>query len=192
MKKAKSLLFISIALLAMGCKNESKENTTSEETSIPIDTVVIVKQKPINEINSTAAFDLKPSEIYSKDSLPKAKEAYAVIMEWTLNNNKCSVIAFKSGEASVTANGNDIQFRNNRESFKPIATSLVEKGQKSLALFTPLKTRVEPDQSHLKIYVLTGDGRYVFESKISEIKNKEMHAIYENALKLFAESRKAM
>ncbi|MRX67023.1 hypothetical protein SAMN06265349_102955 [Flavobacterium resistens] len=197
MKNAPKLLLISFLLMAIGCKNETQndtavaaENTGSAEISVEAKPAT---PKSLNQVTAKEAFELKPSEIYCKDSVPKNKEVYAVIVDWTLSSNKNSLVAFKSGEASILLNGIDIQFEMNPQSFNSLSTSLIEKAEKALSSCTPATERTEPAQNQVKVYVLTADGKYVYENKINEFKkNKEMYDVFETATNLLLQSRKAL
>ncbi len=198
MKNAPKLLLISFLLMAIGCKNETKNDTdVAEENNASPEISVVAEPKPepksLNQITATEAFELKPSEIYSKDSVPKNKEVYAVIVDWALNNNKTSIVAFKTGEASFLLNGIDMQFEKNPQPFNALSISLIAKAEKALSLFTPVTERTAPEQNQMKIYILTPDGKYMYENKIVEFKkNKEIHDVFETASKLLLESRKAL
>ncbi|MDQ6472498.1 hypothetical protein RB619_17795 [Flavobacterium sp. LHD-80] len=197
MRNASRLLLISILLMAIGCKNETQndapvvvENGASAEIPVVAEPTA---PKLLNQITAAEAFELKPSEIYSKDSIPKNKEIYAVIVDWALNNNKTSIVAFKSGEASFLLNGIDMQFEKNPQPFNALSISLIEKAEKALSLFTPTTERTAPEQNQMKIYILTPEGKYLYENKITEFKkNKEIHDVFETASKLLLESRKAL
>jgi predicted nucleic acid-binding Zn ribbon protein len=193
MKNASKLFFILIVLMAIGCKNETQNTPVLQENTASAEILVEAVPKALHKMNGATAFALKPSEIYSKDSLPKSKEAYCVIMDVALNDKKTSIVAFKTGEATFSINNMDLQFEKNPQSFNSLSTSLVEKAEKSLSQFTPTTTREEPNQNQVKIYVLTGDNKYVYENKITELKkNKEIQDIFESAMTLFSESRKAL
>ncbi|KAF2332009.1 hypothetical protein [Flavobacterium daemonense] len=198
MKNVSKLLLISILLTTIGCKNEVQNDTpvvVENGASAEISVVAEPKATPksLNKITAAEAFELKPSEIYGKDSLPKSKEVYAVIVDWALNNNKTSIVAFKSGEASFLLNDMDMQFEKNPQSFNSLSISLIEKAEKVLPSFTPATERTAPEQNQMKIYVLTGGGKYLYENKITEFKkDKEIHDVFETASKLLLESRKAL
>ncbi|MTH16359.1 hypothetical protein [Flavobacterium sp. LC2016-01] len=198
MKNNPKSLLISILLMAIGCKNETQNDTPvadGNNASAEISVVAEPKSRPksLNQITAAEAFELKPNEIYSKDSLPKNKEVYAVIVDWALNSNKTSIVAFKTGEASFLLNGIDMQFEKNPQSFNSFSVSLIDKAEKVLSSFTPTTERTAPEQNQMKIYVLTGDGKYLYENKITEFKNnKEIHDVFEAASRLLLESRKAL
>ena len=153
-----------LSLYLMGCKNKTSSYTTKETGQQSSDSNTQKKVDPNNnpyEDLRNMALSVTQEQIGVNISADETK-IYGVIMDWDLGEGIATVVAFKSGDASVyLSSGGGVIGGTGHENVKTAAIRLVKEAHKYLANTKPTDKTPLPGKDMVNFYFLTNKGKFV-------------------------------
>ena len=103
----------------------------------------------------------------------KIKTVYGIVMDWDINDGVATIVAYQSGDVSMYLSNGQVyiggaahmQVKNAGLNFANEAKHYIAKTTKTIE--TPL-----PDKKCVRFYLLTNQGKYVYQEKFENLENK--------------------
>lgn len=166
------LLFCGLAYYLTSCKNKS-----NEKENIGVETQDSTQLKK-NDSKNNPYSDLRNMALNATleqigVQLPENQtKIYGVIMDWDVGEGIATLVAFKSGDASLyLSNGGGMIGGSGHENIRKAAVEFIDKAENYLDKVTKTEVTPLPDKNSIKFYFLTNKGKLVGKESLKNIEN---------------------
>ncbi len=186
------LLFCGLAYSLTSCKNKSNEKKnigvqTQDSTQLKKNDS---KNNPYSDLRNMA---LNATLEQIGVQLPENQtKIYGVIMDWDVGEGIATLVAFKSGDASLYfSSGGGMIGGSGHESIKKAANEFINKAENFLNKTTKTQVTPLPEKSGINFYFLTNKGKFVSKESMKNLEDSSSDwlDLFEEGNKLITEIR---
>jgi len=119
-------------------------------------------------------------------------EIYGIVMDWNMDKAIVTVVAFKTGDASVyLSTGQAFIGGFSHKTVNEAAKQFVATGEKYLSKATKTENTKAANEKNVDFYLLTNSGKYYLEDSSAKIENNnsDLNGLFEAANRVITEYR---
>ena len=176
------LVIAGLFLLLTNCKKQLPQTTDRKSDSIANQ----IRKHEISENTydglRQSTFNTSPEQLGLNDL--KVDEIYGVIMDCGLTNGLLTLIAYKTGDASLFYDSGIVIKESKNENIHKASKHLVESANNYFNSVKKTEELLNPDRSHVNFYFLTNEGVYYTQEEVSNVESSSWESFYKEAFKL--------
>jgi len=169
------ILIIGFVIYLKSCSKNSKniEQTTDDQqmnskkirkTSVQENRYSKYREMALSVTPEQLELKLDDNKIY----------VYGIIMDWDINGNVATVVAFQTGDASLyLSSGQIIIGGYAHENIKSAALNFVNEGQKYIKTAIQTDETPLPDKNCVRFYFLTNKGKFYLQDTMENFENQK-------------------
>ena len=190
MRTISRIILVVLLYTVMACNSQTNTSEKLQELAAQPDTLQ-AQRNPYQNLRDLA-LHTKTDDIGI--TVPDGSSVYGIVMDWDLGEGIVTLIAFKTGDASMyLSSGGGMIGGGQHDAVREAVFSYLKKSQEYLSQTNQSQATSLPDKNCIQFYLLTEDGIYHAKETMANIENQTSAwlALFAEANNVITELRQA-